>query len=402
MSETNIVVVGLGYVGIPVATAVSEIENFEVFGLDIDQEKITGLREKKDFSMTTDYSVVQQADKIIICLPTPVKDDAEPDLSIIQSSLTEVEKNLKAKTDIIIESTINPGVCDEKIIPLLEKNEKKLGRDFTLSHCPERINPGDNRWNVTNIPRVLGSKDEEVAKRIKRFYEEFIDANVKVVSDVRVAEATKIVENSFRDINIAFVNELAQSFDILGIDIKEVIDAASTKPFGFLPHYPGCGVGGHCIPVDPYYLINDAKVNGFTHDFLRMAREINEYMPEYTVRKVIEGLNSLEKSVKSTKIAVLGLSYKAGVEDMRGSPALKIVKELTEMEGVVEKYDPYVTENSLNDVLKHAEVAVIATDHEEIKNNQDWKNINLLVDGRNCLDKNQIEKEGILYEGIGR
>ena len=155
MSETNIVVVGLGYVGIPVATAVSEIENFEVFGLDIDQEKITGLREKKDFSMTTDYSVVQQADKIIICLPTPVKDDAEPDLSIIQSSLTEVEKNLKAKTDIIIESTINPGVCDEKIIPLLEKNEKKLGRDFTLSHCPERINPGDPKWNVYNIPRNI-------------------------------------------------------------------------------------------------------------------------------------------------------------------------------------------------------------------------------------------------------
>ncbi len=420
----KVVIVGLGYVGLPLAVAIAEAGEYEVLGVDVVLSKIKKINSKKspffdpelekrlkvvDLLATDDFDKAKNADYYIICVPTPVTNTYEPDLQPLKSASLSVAKVLKAGSKVIIESTINPGVCEEEVIPIIEEaSGLKVGRDFELAHCPERINPGDSRWSVYNIPRNIGASTKEGAEEIAQFYRTFIKAPINVVSSLKVAESTKIIENTFRDINIAYVNELAKSFDKMGIDLVETIQAASNKPFAFMPHYPGCGVGGHCIPVDPYYLIKRAKKSGFDHQFLKIAREVNNSMPLYAVSRLQEGLNHLSLPVKGTKVLLYGLSYKADVGDLRESPALEIIKLLKILEADLSLFDPYLPEKSnvenMEVGLKSAKAVLVATSHKEIKSVDfsKYPNVKVVIDGRNCLDKDKITKLGIYYKGIGR
>jgi UDP-N-acetyl-D-glucosamine dehydrogenase len=419
----TVAVIGLGYVGLPLALLADQ-KKFKTYGLDIDELKIDSLRKNEsyidDISNDTvassnaifskDLSLVKDADAVIICVPTPVTHDKQPDLGPVKGAVSSVAPYLKDGALLVIESTINPGVCDDIVLPLVEKlSNKKVGKDIYLAHCPERINPGDAKWNVSNINRVVGANSKKELDVAMSLYTALIDADIKAMGSLKEAEAVKIVENSFRDINIAFVNELAMSFHHLGINIENVIDGAATKPFAFMPHRPGAGVGGHCIPVDPYYLIEYAHGYGFEHDFLRLARSINESMPHFTVSLLIDELNKLEMSLKGTRVALLGLSYKSNVGDDRESPAYVIKEILDEAGAEVVTYDPYIsagsTADSLEDALKGAEAVVIATAHNDFKDIDALKKagIKIVIDGRNLFrkEKEAIKAAGIAYEGIG-
>ncbi len=423
-NKEKVCVIGLGYVGLPLAVQAA-LKGFEVFGLDMDKEKIKKIQSGKspideeflhinlpkvNINATTDEKIIKDADIILVCVPTPVDKMFFPDLKPVRGAVEAIIRNFKKGQLVVIESTINPGVCEEVVEPMFAEAGYKIGKDYEMAHCPERINPGDPKWNVTNIPRVVGSFTKKGLTVAKKFYESIIEGNIYPMKSIREAEAVKIVENSFRDINIAFVNELAKSFDKMGIDVKDVIAGASTKPFAFMPHWPSCGVGGHCIPVDPYYLIERAKLSGFDHEFLKIARKINNSMPKYTVELLQDALNKIKKPISGTKIGVLGLSYKANVDDLRETPALKVIEAIKKHGGRVEIFDPYFpkmsTAKNIEELLKKSEAVVLVTDHKVFKE-IDPKlfkkhKIKVLIDGKNCLDKDAIEKQGVLYKGIGR
>jgi UDP-N-acetyl-D-glucosamine dehydrogenase len=297
------------------------------------------------------------------------------------------------------------------VIPILENiSGLKAGVDFNFSHCPERVNPGDKTWTVEKIPRVVGSLTKAGLNASAAFYRSFLGGSVKLMKSVKEAEAVKIVENTFRDINIAFVNELAMSFSRLGIDLVNVLDGASTKPFAFMAHSPGVGVGGHCIPVDPYYLISYAEENGFHHQLLSLARRINERMPKFTAELAIKSLQEAKIPVRGAKVAVLGLAYKPDVDDDRESPSFKLIESLRSFGVNVVAYDPFIPQkssaDSLSDAVSGASAVVIATAHSEFKNMEpdDLKQggVGIVIDGRNCLSKEKYEAQGLKYVGIGR
>lgn len=426
-------VLGLGYVGLPLAVAIAKSNKYELVGFDLNINKINDINNKicpiddktcaeelksVNFIVSNDKSILANTDIFIICVPTPVLDDYSPDLTPLISAteiVAEIMNNEKSTFDkhryIIVESTINPGVCDEVAVPLVEeKTGLKVGINFDLAHCPERINPGDEKWNVYNIPRNIGSTSKDATKLLADFYRSVIHSEINELPNLKTAEATKIIENTFRDINIAFVNELAKSFDVLGIDLLTVIKGASNKPFAFMPHYPSCGVGGHCIPVDPYYLIERAKQSGFDHKFLKLAREINNSMPTYTINLLADGLNETARAIKGTAIGLLGMSYKANVGDLRESPAIELKQLLLEKGAELEVFDPYFPElstvSSLEELLNKVDAILLATDHTEFRqiNAEILKNSNIqvVIDGKNCLDKDAIKSSGIYYKGIGR
>jgi UDP-N-acetyl-D-glucosamine dehydrogenase len=425
MKKEKIGIIGLGYVGLPLALRAAE-KGYSVFGYDADKQKIEKIKKGqspfreefietrknwlKKINVSHNPSMLKKCDIVIVCVPTPVDEKFYPILNPLIRATETIIKNRKKGQLVVIESTINPGICDEVLIPIFAKAKLKKGQDYYIAHCPERINPGDPRWNVANIPRVLGADSLAGLEIAKSFYESIIEAPIKLMRSIKEAEACKVVENSFRDINIAFVNELAKSFDKLDIDVKNVIEGAATKPFAFLPHFPGRGVGGHCIPVDPYYLIERAKESGFDHRFLRVAREINNSMPSYTVELMQDLLNEVNLSMRGTNIGVMGLSYKANVDDLRESPAIKIIEELKKKQATVVRYDPYIL--GLSDVkdlkafLSKSDAIILVTNHwefSEIKPEtyKQYK-IKAIVDGMNCLDKEKIKKLGIKYHGIGR
>lgn len=419
-------IIGLGYVGLPLACLAAE-KGYEVIGIDIDAKKIELINKgispiddeelknklrilKGRIKATSDgLNAVRMSDIVVICVPTPVDENYHPDLKYVEAAAEVISKGLKKGQLIILESTVAPLTTENIVKSILEKSGLTAGADFYLCFCPERIDPGNKKFKLKDIPRVVGGITKESTEKAIFFYRSILDSEILSLSSPRSAEAVKIMENTFRDVNIAFVNEMAKSFDRLGIDITEVIKGASTKPFGFMPHYPGCGVGGHCIAVDPYYLIEQASKAGFEHRFLRLAREINNSMPEYTVNRLVEGLNEIRKSVKGTKISVLGLAYKGNVDDTRESPAFKIIEKLKKMGGEVKVFDPYVPEmsdiNSLDEAL-NCECLVIVTDHSEFKNLDlnlaIEKGVKVIIDGRNILNKEKVEKLGIIYKGIGR
>ncbi len=419
-------VVGLGYVGLPLLCAIAKKSGDKSAGFDISESKVKDIRAGKcpvddarcmedlktiDCNVSNDDSILQNSDVFIVCVPTPVFDDYTPDLKPVMNAVKQISKYLNKGNYLVIESTINPGVCDEVVIPIIEKGTGlKAGVDFDVAHCPERINPGDSKWNVYNIPRNIGSTRPEATKFLADFYRSFIDAEINEMPDLKTTEATKIIENTFRDINIAYVNELAKSFDVLGIDLLTVIKGASNKPFAFMPHYPSCGVGGHCIPVDPYYLIERAKQSGFDHKFLKIARQINNSMPEYSVDLLATGLNKFEKPLKNTKVGLLGMSYKANVGDLRQSPSVEIKRILLEREADLEIYDKYFPDlstcASLEEILDKSYAVLIATDHKEFKDITPAllikHNVKVVIDGKNCLNKEEIINAGIYYKGIGR
>src|SRR5690606_37417154 len=408
MDNHKVAVVGLGYVGLPLALLAAE-KGYDVVGIDKDTSKVDAINAKKspikDSSLeksikklslraSTDSSLIAEADIVIVCVPTPVKKHREPDLSPLKSVCREVAQHLKQEALLIIESTINPGVCDDIIIPLVQESSgMKAGKDFYVAHGPERINPGDPNCSVRNINRVIGAQSKEGLKRAVKFYESIIEAGIKPMATLKEAEAVKVVENSFRDINIAFVNELAMSFHRLGINVENVIDGAATKPFAFMAHRPGCGVGGHCIPVDPYYLIEYARGFGFEHDFLNLARRINSRMPEFTVELLQDALNEVGLPLKGTRDALLGLAYKANVDDDRESPAYEIRDLLKQYGAKVVSYDPYIPSGSnaksLNEALRNTRAIVIATNHSEFTaltpELLDRNKIKVIIAGRNML-----------------
>lgn len=422
-TKKTVCVIGLGYVGLPLAVRSSE-KGYPTYGFEMDAKKVALINKKKSpirekflednlpkfpVLASTDEKIIQKADIVLICVPTPVDKNYYPDLRPVIGASETVTRNLKKGALVILESTVNPGVSEEIVAPIFEHAGFKIGKDVFIAHCPERIDPGNKTWNVTNLPRVVGSFDKKGLAIALDYYKDITTGEVRPMKSIRAAEAVKIVENSFRDINIAFVNELAKSFDKLGIDIKDVIEGASTK-FSFMPHFPGCGVGGHCIPVDPYYLIERAKASGFDHKFLRTAREINNSMPEYTVNLLQAALNEIKKPMKGTAVGVLGIAYKANIDDVRESPAIKVIELLKKHQANVLTYDPYIpeksTEKTLAQILKKSEALILVTNHEEFlkikpqlfKTNK----IKVIIDGKNCLDKAAIKKLGILYKGIGR
>ncbi len=422
----KVAILGLGYVGLPLALAIRKKTNHEVVGYDPKKEKVDKIekgicpiddyqveQDLKEYKIdvSTDENIIEGSHIYFVCVPTPILDDYTPDLRPLTKAIGTIANHLKPSQYIVIESTINPGVCDELVIPMLEQLTKlKINKDFFVAHCPERINPGDPRWNVYNIPRNVGATTPEATRYIADFYRQFLEAEVHEMPDIKTTEATKIIENTFRDVNIAFVNELAKSFEILGIDILKVIEGASNKPFAFLPHYPGCGVGGHCIPVDPYYLITRASKSGFDHKFLKLAREINNSMPAHTVNHLVNALNKYEKPVKNTRIALLGLSYKPNLGDLRESPALRMKQLLEDKEANLVCYDPYVPEisnaSSLEEALTGTFAIILATAHKEFSIlSGDFLSkfgIKIVIDGRNYLNKKDIINQGIYYKGIGR
>ena len=422
MKTDKISVVGLGYVGLPLALLLAS-KGFDTTGIDLDKEKITSIKNKKDplgdeavaqglrttaLSATSDFRAIDQANVVIVCVPTPVKENYLPDLEPLKSAVSSIGKHIRKDTLVVIESTVNPGVCDEVVGPLLEeKSGLRLNTDFHISHVPERINPGDKKWHVGNIPRVVGSGSHDGLERTLALYRKIIDAPIRPMETIKEAEACKVVENSFRDVNIAFVNELARSFTKLGINVKNVIDGASTKPFAYMAHYPGIGVGGHCIPVDPYYLIEYAKNFGFEHRFLSLAREINNDMPRFAVSQLSNALTEIGMELKTSTVAVLGLAYKPGVADDRESPAYKVIDELVAAGANTISYDPYLrsktSASSIEEVLEGADAAILVTNHPEfLKLDYSKSRIKVIVDGRNCLDKDPIVAAGIVYRGIGR
>lgn len=422
----HVCVVGAGYVGLPLICLLAK-SGYNVFAVDIDKTKVElinkGVSSFKDeyvknllpkfksrIKAVTEYKdAVNRSDVIIVCVPTPIDEMCRPDLRAITSANENISPYLKKGQLVVIESTVAPGTTEGCIKDILEKSRLKAGKDFYLAHCPERIDPGNKKWTIENIPRVVGGINKISGEKAYAFYKSILNADVYEMSSAKAAEAVKIVENTFRDVNIAFVNELAKSFNKIGIDTVEVIKGAATKPFGFLPHYPGCGVGGHCIAVDPYYLIEKAEGVGFKHQFLKLAREINNSMPDYTVQMVVDGLNKIGKSVKGTKITVLGVSYKGGVADTRESPALEIIDKLQKLGAKLKIYDPYAEHMSnvknINEAVA-SDCIVIATDHQEFKELDlrllTSNNVKVIVDGRNILDKEKIKRAGIIYCGIGR
>ncbi|HNZ55132.1 MAG TPA: nucleotide sugar dehydrogenase [Candidatus Paceibacterota bacterium] len=418
-------VVGLGYVGLPLAL-LADKKGYEVIGVDINQEKVDKLKKKvppfedakveklikeSGFKATTDFAALKTASVIVICVPTPVNKKHLPDLVPLEEVSKALGLILQRGQLVVLESTVNPGVSEGVVLPFLQKNSGLIGgKDFYLAHCPERINPGDPFWDVENIPRVIGSLEEVGLARATDFYRSILKAEVKQMDSLKEAEAVKVVENSFRDINIAFVNELAMSFSKLGIDVVNVLNGAATKPFAFMRHLPGCGVGGHCIPVDPYYLIKYAKENGFNHNFLKLARKINNYMPEFTTKLLIEGLRKKKIEVVGARVTVLGLAYKPNVDDCRESPAFKIIENLKKQGIKVSVFDPHVlnrsTSPSLGKSLAGSQAVMIVTGHrafsgltpEFLKSH----GVSVVIDGRNFLPKESFNNSDLVYLGIGR
>ena len=350
-------VIGLGYVGLPLAIEFAHA-GFRAVGIDVDQRKVDAINAGQSYivdtaaeevaslvatgrlAATTDFSVIAECDTINICVPTPLRKTKDPDMTFILAAVAEIKKYIHPGQLVILESTTYPGTTDEVVLPALEEAGLKVGQDFFLAFSPERIDPGNKQYQTRNIPKVVGGVTAQCTQVAKALYEQSIDSVVPV-SSTRVAEMVKLLENTFRSVNIGLVNELALMSAKLGINVWEVIDAAATKPFGFMPFYPGPGLGGHCIPIDPFYLGWKAKMNGFEPRFIELAGQINESMPKFVVDKVTDALNNDGKAVRNSRIHVLGVAYKRDVNDVRESPALHVIKMLLDKGAKVTYSDPY-------------------------------------------------------------
>lgn len=357
--STSVAVIGQGYVGLSVACAAAEA-GFPVTGLDVDEARIAELRkgvlnvpgvaegtfragaDSGRLTFTTDPEAIGSAEIILVCVPTPVKDNT-PDLSHVQSACEEVARNLRRGRLVVLESTTYPGTTEQLVRPTLEGSGLVAGRDFLLAYSPERIDPGNPEFGLRNTPRIVGGLTPEATGVAALFYEQFVE-KIVVVSSCRAAELAKLLENTFRHVNVALVNEMAMVCNEVGIDVWEVVDAAATKPFGFMPFYPGPGVGGHCIPLDTTYLAWQVRRDaGQQFRILEQAQDINTQMPDYVARRIGDALNDHGKAVKGARILVLGVAYKPDVGDTRESPALKVMEHLRRRGADVAFHDPYVT-----------------------------------------------------------
>ncbi|MBM3254033.1 MAG: nucleotide sugar dehydrogenase [Candidatus Omnitrophica bacterium] len=410
--DAKIGVIGLGYVGLPLAVEFAK-KGFRVYGIDVSKKRVKSLNSGSSYildisskelqqvikngrlSATTNFSILKILQVIIICVPTPLRKTREPDISYIISATKEVSKNFGKGKIVVLESTTYPGTTEEIILPTLSINGLKVGRDFFLTFSPERVDPANKNFKTANIPKVVGGITEECTEIAKILYGQIVREVIGVTS-TKTAEMVKLLENTFRSVNIGLVNEIALMCDKLGIDVWEVIDAAKTKPFGFMPFYPGPGLGGHCIPIDPLYLSWKARMYGFEARFIELASQVNSQMPNYVVEKISGGLNRFKKSINGSKILLVGVAYKRDVNDTRESPAIEIIKILMDKGADVNFFDPYVSELDTNglkvksiklnkDYLKKRDCVVIVTDHSTIDYKFVVDNSKLIVDTRNAL-----------------
>ncbi|KGM27586.1 nucleotide sugar dehydrogenase [Photorhabdus luminescens] len=407
----TIAIVGLGYVGLPLMLRYNDI-GFKVIGFDIDKEKTDKLNYgqsyiehipatkishaiKTGFEATTDFTKIAQCDAIILCVPTPLNKYREPDISFVINTTDRVKPYLRAGQVLSLESTTYPGTTEEELLPRVEESGLKVGEDIFLVYSPEREDPGNPDFETRTIPKVIGGHTENCLKAGIAVYQHAID-QVVPVSSTKAAEMTKLLENIHRAVNIGLVNEMKLVADKMGIDIHEVIRAAATKPFGFVPYYPGPGLGGHCIPIDPFYLTWKAREYGINTRFIELSGEVNSSMPDYVVNKTVLALNKANKSINGSRILILGIAYKKNVDDMRESPSVHIMEKLSALGANIEYADPHVplfpkmrehhfnlishplTENSLKDF----DCVILATDHDKFDYELIINNAKLVVDTR--------------------
>jgi len=418
--QVQIGVIGLGYVGLPLVVEFAT-KGFKAVGFEVDENKAAQLNAGKSYigdvpsarveelvaakrlSATTDFGQLAECDAIIICVPTPLRKTKEPDVSYILAAAEEIKQRLRRGHLIILESTTYPGTTDEVLLPMFEETGLKLDQDFLLAFSPERVDPGNPQFLTHNIPKVVGGVTDDSTEVAAHLYSQIVK-DVFAVSSARVAEAAKLLENTFRAVNIGMANEMARLCYALNIDTWEVIRAAATKPFGFMAFYPGPGIGGHCIPLDPHYLSWKARQHGFDSRFISLAEEVNSRMPEHVVQLVSDGLNDDGKPLKSSSVVLLGVAYKKDVDDVRESPALSIVDRLRAKGANVSYHDPFVSEIRFDDAhtqgngeplssiklsddeLKNADCVIIVTDHTDVDYQRVCGLAPLIVDTRNALN----------------
>src|SRR3954449_9857053 len=361
--EAKLGIIGLGYAGLPLAMLFAE-GGFGVTGLDLNESRVQAVGEGRSYlvdvpteryqgvdgrlSATTDYAQVEELDALTICVPTPLSKTRTPDISYIVSAAESVASHLRGGQLIVLQSTTYPGTTEEIVLPILERSGAKVGEDFFLGYAPERVDPGNKSWNVRNTPKLVAGVTEECRRRTETLYRQIVD-NVVPLSSPAVAETAKLHENTFRAVNIALANELALMCDRLGISVWEVIDAAKTKPFAFLAHYPGPGLGGDCIPVVPHFLSWRLREYGYSAQLIDAAHEVNAHMPQHVIQKVADALNDQGRAIKGSRLLLLGMAYKPDVHDTRESPSLEILRQLVTRGGDVRYCDPWVERVDLDD-----------------------------------------------------
>lgn len=404
-------VIGLGYVGLPLAVEIANA-GFEVIGIDVDEDKVHAVNRGRSYiedvphsalarvvksgrlRATTDFDTLAQIDAISICVPTPLRKTKDPDISFILDAVSEISKRLRKGQIIILESTTYPGTTDEMLLPELSQSGLRVGKDFYLAFSPERVDPGNKVYRTKDTPKIIGGITPQCTRKAAAYYKKIFD-KVVPVSSTKCAEMVKLLENTFRSVNIGLVNEVALMCDRLGLDVWEVIDAAATKPFGFMAFYPGPGLGGHCIPIDPHYLSWKLKTLNYYAKFIELAGDINTNMPGYVVKKIISALNRVGKPLRNARIIIVGAAYKKNVGDLRESPALDVI-ELLHREGAhIEYNDPYVSEIReaglelrsrplTAKLLKSADCVVIITNHDSYDYEFICRHAPLIMDTRNA------------------
>lgn len=426
--KTVAAVIGLGYVGLPLAMEIASA-GFQVIGVDRDKNKIAALKEGESYILdvanetlagavqqgrfvpTSDFSALRDADTVSICVPTPLSKSRDPDISFILAATEQIRRYLHANQLIVLESTTYPGTTEELILPELESSGLHAGQDLFVAFSPERIDPGNKTFNTRNTPKIVGGVTPQCTEMARIFYSQFID-RVIAVSSSKCAEMVKLLENTFRSVNIGMVNEMALMCDLLGVDVYEVIDAAASKPFGFIPFYPGPGLGGHCIPIDPHYLAWKLKALNFQARFIGLASEVNGMMPSVVTGLVADGLNRHSKSIRGSKILILGVAYKKDVSDCRESPALDVMRMLIDKGAILTYNDPLVPSlrfegQSIHSVelnpasMESQDCVVILTDHSAYDFAQITAASKLVVDTRNATKNLSGFRDRIMKLGAG-
>ncbi|MDI6618684.1 MAG: nucleotide sugar dehydrogenase [Clostridiales bacterium] len=416
-------VVGLGYVGLPLAVEKAKA-GYKVIGFDVQEKKVQSVNEghnyigdivdaefsklvkEKRLQATSDFSFIKNVDTVAICVPTPLDKYKQPDISYVVNSTKSIAEYLHKGMLVVLESTSYPGTTEEVVKPILEKTGLKCGDDFYLAFSPERVDPGNKYYKTKNTPKVVGGVTKDCTEIAATLYRNVLEGEIYTVSSPAVAEMEKILENTFRNINVALANEMAVLCSRMGIDVWEVIDAASTKPYGFMPFYPGPGLGGHCIPIDPFYLTWKAREYDYHTKLIELAGEINDYMPEFVVENAAKVLNKHKKPLNGSKVLLLGVAYKKDIDDLRESPALKVIENLEKENALVKYNDPYIPEfkhkgkvyksiDINDDVIRDADIVIITTDHSKYDYNSIIKNAKLILDTRNATAKYDVDKEKV-------
>jgi UDP-N-acetyl-D-glucosamine dehydrogenase len=408
--EATLGIVGLGYAGLPLAMTFAET-GFDVVGVDLNQDRVDAIRQGRSYLVdvpgeryerldghlqaTSDYAAVSELDAVTICVPTPLSKTRTPDISHVVSAAESIAENLAPGQLVVLQSTTYPGTTEEIVLPILERSGLTAGRDFFLGYAPERVDPGNERYTIRNTPKLVAGVTDECRRRTELLYRQIVD-EVIPVSSTMVAETAKLHENTFRAVNIALANELALMCSRLGISSWEVIEAASTKPFGFLPHYPGPGLGGDCIPVVPHFLAWRLREYGYSPQLIEAAHEVNAQMPVFVVHKVVDALNETGRPVNGSRVLLLGMAYKPDIHDTRESPSLEVMRQLIERHAEVRYCDPWVGEVELDGIrhvavewsperVREADCVVLLTPHRSFLSESLWDEASLIVDTRDVV-----------------